>query len=158
MSLDPLFSPLQMGSLILPNRLVMPPMTTNLAGPDGSVTDRLVDFCATRARGGVGTIIVELSIVSVEGKRLPNNVGIWDDGQMEGLVRLAGAIREAGAVAVIQIGHGGRDSNSLYSGQRPVAPSDLQSLFRGTTLEIERPAQLDRDGISRLGIPRQDRY
>ncbi len=147
-----LFSPLSVGPLRLPNRLVMPPMTTNLAGGDGAVNDDLVEFYATRARGGVGLIIVELTIVSVEGKRLPHNIGVWSDDQVAGLTRLAGAIKEAGAKAVLQIGHGGRESNSEYSGRQPVAPSDVPSLFRGTTTAVERPVQLDRDGINRLEL------
>jgi len=150
MAFDLLFSPIKLGPLRLPNRLVMPAMTTNLAGDDGSITNRLIDFYTARARGGVGMVVVELSIVSVEGKRLPCNIGIWDDKYIEGLSRLAWAIRKAGAVAAIQIGHGGRESNSSYTGCRPVAPTDLPSIFRGTTSEMERPLELDLSGIKRL--------
>jgi 2,4-dienoyl-CoA reductase-like NADH-dependent reductase (Old Yellow Enzyme family) len=150
MAFNLLFSPLKIGSLTLPNRLVMPPMTTNLAGEDGKFSDPLIDFYAVRAQGGVGMIVVELSIVSIEGKRLPYNVGIWDDGHVEGLSRLAKAIKEAGSIAAIQIGHGGRESNSAFTGRTPVAPSALPSIFRGTTAEVEKPIELDLAGIDRL--------
>lgn len=150
MAFDLLFSPIKMGSLTLPNRLVMPAMTTNLAGEDGSINDRLIDFYATRAQGGVGMVEVELSIVSIEGKRLPYNIGIWHDGQIEGLAKLARAIREAGAVAAIQIGHGGRESISSITGYTPVAPSDLPSIFRGIPSDLEKPLALDLAGIKRL--------
>ena len=150
MAFNLLFSPIKIGSITVPNRMVMPPMTTNLAGEDGLINNRLIDFYATRARGGVGMVVVELSIVSIEGKRLPFNIGIWHDGQIEGLAGLARAIREAGAIAAIQIGHGGRESNSSYTGCRPVAPSALPSIFRGTTSDLEKPLELDLDGIKRL--------
>jgi 2,4-dienoyl-CoA reductase-like NADH-dependent reductase (Old Yellow Enzyme family)/thioredoxin reductase len=125
-------------------------MVTNLAQKDGAITERMIEFFATRARGGVGMCIAEYTVVSEEGKRMPNNVGIWDDRFIEGLSRLASAIRETGAVAGIQIGHGGRESNSSYSGYKPVAPTDLASIYRGTTSEIEKPLVLDVAGIKRL--------
>lgn len=145
-----LFSQAKMGPLSLSNRLVMPPMTTNLAGQDGMVTDRLINYYAARASGGVGMIIVELAIISRDGKRLPNNVGVWSDEHIPGLSRLAQAIRTHGVTATLQIGHGGRESNSIYTGLPPVSPSDLPSLFRGTTTDMERPVQLDQGGIRRL--------
>lgn len=58
MALDLLFSPIKLGWLRLPNRLVMPAMTTNLAGDDGSITNRLIDFYTARARGRVGMVVV----------------------------------------------------------------------------------------------------
>lgn len=150
MPFDALFSSIKLGPLTLPNRLVMPPMTTNLAREDGSIGDRAIDFYVARAQGGVGMVVVELSVVSIEGKRLPYNIGIWHDEQIQGLARLARVIRDAGAVAAIQIGHGGRESNSTYTGCRPVAPTALPSVYRGTTSEVEIPLELDLDGIKRL--------
>ena len=54
-----LFQPGKIGKLELKNRIVMPPTVTNYANIDGTVTERLIDFYAERAKGGVGLIIVE---------------------------------------------------------------------------------------------------
>ncbi|MFC1943398.1 hypothetical protein ACFLWO_02315 [Chloroflexota bacterium] len=59
-----LFEPINIKGLLLKNRLVMPPMFTNMATEDGEVTDRHIRHYTTRARGGVGLIIIEHSYVS----------------------------------------------------------------------------------------------
>ena len=59
MAFDLLFSPVKLGSLTIPNRLVMPSMTSNFAGEDGSITQRLIDFYTARGQGGVGMVVVE---------------------------------------------------------------------------------------------------
>ena len=56
MSYKTLFSTLKIGLVVLPNRLVMPAITTNLAANDGVVTDGLIDFYSARAAGGVGMV------------------------------------------------------------------------------------------------------
>jgi 2,4-dienoyl-CoA reductase-like NADH-dependent reductase (Old Yellow Enzyme family) len=55
-SLNMLFSPFSIGSMAVQNRIVMPPMATNYATPEGSVTERQVAYYVERARGGVGYI------------------------------------------------------------------------------------------------------
>ena len=52
-----LLEPIRIGSVELRNRIVMPGMGTNLANPDGTVSDRLRNYYEERARGGVGLII-----------------------------------------------------------------------------------------------------
>ena len=60
-----LFSPIKIKSLDLANRVVMPPMGTNLGNPDGTVSEANLAFMKRRARGGVGLIITEITLVSV---------------------------------------------------------------------------------------------
>lgn len=151
MGFDHLFSPVRVGAVTVPNRLVMPAMVTNLAMKDeGLVTERMIEYYATRARGGLGMLVTEYSVVSEEGKRMPNNIAIWDNRFIEGLSKLASVIRETGCIAAIQIGHGGRECSSAITGYKPVAPTDLPSIYRGTTSEIEKPVELDLVGIERL--------
>ncbi|MCX6007870.1 MAG: hypothetical protein NTZ34_11525, partial [Chloroflexi bacterium] len=54
-----LFTPFKIKNLELKNRIVMPPMTSNLADPDGNVTENMINYYAARARGGAGYIVVE---------------------------------------------------------------------------------------------------
>jgi len=102
-----LFEPWKLGLLTVRNRIVMPPMVVGYAGPKGEVTEQLVAYYEARARGGVGMIIVEASYISPEGKLVEGELGIYDDSLIPGLAHLADAIKTHGAVAAIQIAHGG---------------------------------------------------
>jgi 2,4-dienoyl-CoA reductase-like NADH-dependent reductase (Old Yellow Enzyme family) len=47
-----LFTPVKIGSMEVPNRFVVPPMDTNLANVDGTVSEEFTDYWEARARGG----------------------------------------------------------------------------------------------------------
>jgi 2,4-dienoyl-CoA reductase-like NADH-dependent reductase (Old Yellow Enzyme family)/thioredoxin reductase len=122
-----LFEPGRIGSMELKNRLVMPPMATNYALKDGSVTQRQIDYYAERAKGGVGLVIVEISCVdSPVGKGAVKQICIDDDRFIPDLSKLAEAVKRHGAKAAIQIHHAGRQTSSKLTGHQPVAPSPIQ--------------------------------
>ncbi len=98
---------MKFGSVTARNRVVMAPMVTNFASPDDEVTDRQVAFYAERARGGLGTIVVESSPVRRDVRISARQIGSYDDGFISGLARLAHAIQSEGAVALLQLVHGG---------------------------------------------------
>ena len=102
-----LFEPLHFGSVSARNRVIMAPMVTNFASPDDEVTDRQVAFYAERARGGVGTIVVEASHIRADVRISSRQIGCYDDRFIRGLGRLAGAIKSEGAIALLQLCHGG---------------------------------------------------
>ena len=110
------------GGLELKNRIVMPPMNTELAALDGSVTDELVEHYVARAPP-LGMVIVEHSYVRLDGKLSPRQPGIHVDGNLEGFSRLAKAIRETGTPACIQINHAGVKCDAKVTGSTPVGPS-----------------------------------
>ncbi len=117
-----LFDKIHIGNLLLENRIVMPPLETNLANEDGSVSQRTIDYYARRAQGGPGLIVVECTSVDpVYFHR--HQLNISDDMFIEGLARLARAIQQHGVKAAIQIQHPGRQL-ALPSVQS-VAPSPL---------------------------------
>lgn len=98
--------PLEMRRLRLRNRLVMAPMATCLA--EGSSPSKAqIDWYALRAASGIGLVIVEAAAIERSAAILPRNLGIWEDAQVEGLARLAAAIRSGGARSAIQLVHGG---------------------------------------------------
>lgn len=140
-----IFSEGKIGSLTLKNRIVMPPMGTNLAGPEGEVTDQLVAYYEERAKGGTGLIIVEFTCIDYEyGKGFTRQLRMDDDRFIPGMHRLANAIQKYGAKAFVQIHHAGRQSNSeLINGKQIVAPSSVASAAVGqvprelTTSEIK---------------------
>ena len=131
-----LFSPLTLHTMTLKNRVVMPPMCTDYATIGGAVTDRLIEYYATRARGGVGLIDVEFSYVHPAGKVFDHMLGIYDDKLIPGLKRLSDSVHQGGAKIIIQIAHGGRRVHSDITGTTPVAPSPIPRLNGETPKEL----------------------
>ncbi|MDQ1336860.1 MAG: hypothetical protein QG552_3810 [Thermodesulfobacteriota bacterium] len=92
--------------LRLRNRIALPPLTTNYGSLEGYVTDAVVQFYADRSRD-VGLVIVEATAVQPDGRIVPGSLGLWEDGQIAGMGRLAAAIKGEGAAAVVQLNHAG---------------------------------------------------
>ncbi|MGB9858626.1 MAG: NADH:flavin oxidoreductase, partial [Moorellaceae bacterium] len=140
-----LSGPIKIGRLELKNRMVMPPMVTNYAYTDGSVTPRLIAYHTERAKGGVGLIIVEATYVHPSGKGFKNQLGIYSDRLLPGLRRLVDAVHAQGAKIAIQLYHGGRQTTSAVTGQPIVAPSALPCATIG-----EVPKELTKEEIASL--------
>ena len=100
-----LFEAIKVNQLLLKNRLVMLPMSNELHDSRGEVTPRMVDFYRERAKGGVGLIIIELTLVS--GDHKASHLNISSDDYISGLNELAEAIQAYGTRAFIQLGHRG---------------------------------------------------
>lgn len=121
MPFEKLFEPFYIAKTLVPNRIVMPPMVVGYADPHGEVTEQLLAYYEARARGGVGLIIVEASYVREDGKLVEGELGIYDDSLIPGLARLADIIKVNGAVAAIQIAHGGIQAKV----DEPLGPSRI---------------------------------
>ena len=102
-----LLESIKISKLEVKNRIIMPSMFTGFASEDGQVTERMIKYYEERAKGGVGLIIVEGSIVERRGKVLLHQPLIDNDRLIPGLRKLAGAIKKNGARAAIQLHHGG---------------------------------------------------
>jgi len=74
-----LFSPLKIKTMELSNRVVMPPMGTNLGNADGTVSEANLAYLKRRARGGPGLIITEISAVHPSGVAINSELGAYDD-------------------------------------------------------------------------------
>jgi 2,4-dienoyl-CoA reductase-like NADH-dependent reductase (Old Yellow Enzyme family)/thioredoxin reductase len=117
-----LFSPGRIGTLELKNRLVYPPMGTNVC-VGGEATDRFLAYHEARAKGGVGLDIVEnANVDTVGGAGLPFGLNIDDDKYIPGLRKLAQTIKKNGAKACLQIYHG---AIWVTGEQRPVIGTEL---------------------------------
>ncbi|WP_284035668.1 NADH:flavin oxidoreductase [Neobacillus sp. 114] len=105
MNLNKVFEPINIGKVVVPNRIVLAPMDTNLASDDGFVTEKLIEHYRKRASGGIGLITVEITSINPMREMKPtNNLSAFDDKFVPGLFKLARAIREEGAVASLQLG------------------------------------------------------
>ena len=135
-----IWQPIQVGSMILRNRMVMPPMSTRLSNTDGSVSPRLLNYYETRAKGGVGAIIVEYSYVDEEAsKAAVCQLGVYSDNLLPGLSELAEVIKLHGAKALMQLCHGGGQSPSSLIKRAPLAPSAIP----GKSGEFPRKMTID---------------
>ena len=102
-----LFEPLTLRSVTLRNRIVLSPMA-QYSAEDGMANDWHFVHYASRAAGGLGAVVVEVTAVSPQGRICPGELGLWKDEQVAPLARLAALVAAQGAVAGIQIGHAGR--------------------------------------------------
>jgi 2,4-dienoyl-CoA reductase-like NADH-dependent reductase (Old Yellow Enzyme family) len=123
-----LFSPLTLRDLTLRNRIGMSPMCMYSAGVDGRATDWHLAHYVCRAVGGAGLLITEATAVEARGRISTEDLGLWDDAQIEPLARIVRLAQAQGAAMAVQLAHAGRKAWSPARGQGPepaVAPSDL---------------------------------
>ena len=120
-----LFEPFTLKDVTLRNRIAVPPMCQYSAN-DGLINDWHRVHLAGLARGGAGLVIVEATGVSPEGRITPGCTGLWNDEQAQAFVPVVEAIKAAGAVPGIQIGHAGRkaSSNRPWEGDDHIAVDD----------------------------------
>jgi len=129
-----LFTPIQLGSLQLPNRMVMAPMTRNRA-PENKPTPLTVEYY--RQRSTAGLIVTEGAQVSEQGIGYPATPGIHTSDQVAAWRRVTAAVHEAGGHIFVQLWHCGRISHPDYhGGALPVAPSAIRPAGQAVTDEI----------------------
>ncbi len=125
MSADLLFTPLTFAhGPAMKNRLMLAPLTNTQSHPDGRLSDEEFRWLTMRAEGGFGLTMTCAAHVQRIGQGFPGQLGIWSDDHLEGLTRLAAAIKANGSVAVVQLHHAGNRSPAELIGEAPVCPSD----------------------------------
>jgi len=134
-----LFDPLQIGSLRLPNRIVMAPLTRLRAADPVHVPNALMAEYYTQ-RASAGLLISEGVPVSPDGVGYQNVPGLWTDEQVSGWKQVTDAVHRAGGRIVAQLWHVGRVSDpSLLNGRTPVAPSAIAPSGNVSLLRPQRP-------------------
>jgi N-ethylmaleimide reductase len=133
-----LFEPLQLGSLILPNRIIMAPLTRMRAGERSVPTALNATYYAQRASAGL--IIAEGTAVSEQAQGYPDAPGVYTREQIEGWKAVTSAVHSAGGRIFLQIAHNGRNSHSslMPDGGSPVAPSAIASNLPGFTRNFQQ--------------------
>jgi len=124
-----LFDPIQLKDVPLKNRIVMASMGTNLADPEGFVTDEMVAYYVERAKGGVGLIMTELVTVDFPlGNGIERQLSIDDDKYIPGLKRLTDQIHRHGSKVFIQLNHAGNRAKPQFTRMlTPVSASNIPS-------------------------------
>jgi 2,4-dienoyl-CoA reductase-like NADH-dependent reductase (Old Yellow Enzyme family) len=107
-----LFSSWQLGSLTLPNRIVIAPMC-QYSAQEGTPGDWHMIHLGHLALSGAGLMIVEATAVSPEGRISPQDLGLYSDANEAALARTVAAIRACSPIALaIQLSHAGRKASS----------------------------------------------
>lgn len=132
-----LMTPLDLGELTIPNRIVMAPLTRARSGDDRVPTDLMAEYYTQRA--GAGLIISEATSVSPQGVGYHGTPGIWNDEQVAGWRKITEAVHAIGGSIVLQLWHVGRISDpELLDGELPVAPSAIAPVGRVKRLRPRR--------------------
>ncbi len=149
MTFAPLFEPLPLGPATARNRIVHAPMSVCYGDEAGYVTRPQVEHYARRARGGAGTVITENFAVSTSGRQMPKQTVVSSADHLPGLAELAGAIKAAGALAMVQLVHAGRYAGpwDVYHEARRLAPSAVP--FELTPGRIVTPQEITHEEIAR---------
>ncbi len=153
-----LFEPLQLGTLTLPNRIIIAPMCQYSAA-GGCATDWHMIHLGHMALSGAGLLIIEATAVSPQGRITPGDLGLYNDENEAALARVLGAVRRYSPISVaMQISHAGRKAScrvpweggaqipsSAPAGWRTEGPSDVPH-----NPGDEPPIPLDRAGMDRV--------
>ncbi len=125
MNIPNLFTPILLGALAAPNRIVMAPLTRMRAGPGRVPTALMAEYYAQRAAAGL--IVSEATAISQQGTGCPNTPGIYTDDQIAGWQIVTEAVHRAGGRIFLQLWHMGRISHPSFQadGGAPVAPSPI---------------------------------
>ncbi len=118
-----LFAPMQVGTLTFRNRLLSGPNMMCALNPDGSPTDYMVGYYEEKAKGGVAQVTVGDTPVEERGFTTPRHP-ILSQKTVQKWSEVARAITQHGAVASIELNHGGRISNTAVTGFQTVGPID----------------------------------
>ena len=107
----------------LKNRFMLAPLTNSQSHADGVLSDEEFHWLTMRAKGGFGLTMTCAAHVQAIGQGFPGQLGIFDNKHIEGLERLADAIKQEGSVSICQLHHAGMRSPEDLIKQTPVCPS-----------------------------------
>ncbi len=121
-----LISPLTLRGVTLPNRTVVSPMSQYLSR-EGYANDYHLVHLGRFALGGAGLVFTEATAVEARGRRTPGDLGLWEDGQLDQMERIAAFIQEQGSIAGIQLAHAGRKASERrpWDGETPLDGEDV---------------------------------
>ncbi len=139
-----IFEPLTVGSLHLPNRIIMAPLTRARATADTfTPVPMMAEYYSQRATAGL--IISEATVVDRMGIGYAATPGIWSAEQVEGWKGVTKAVHDSGGRIMLQLWHVGRISDpSLLDGNPPVSASALAAGGYVSLLRPERPYPVPR--------------
>jgi N-ethylmaleimide reductase len=146
-----LFESIQLGPLVLANRVFMAPLTRNRAHADGVPGELSASYYSQRSSAGL--IVTEATQISPMGKGYINTPGIHSRDQVRAWSQIVEAVHNSGGRIFLQLWHVGRISHSslLPNNAQPVAPSAIransQTLIAAGLAGASEPVALTASGI-----------
>jgi 2,4-dienoyl-CoA reductase-like NADH-dependent reductase (Old Yellow Enzyme family) len=120
------------------NRVVLAAMTNSQSNADGTIGEAELEWLRVRSRGGFGIVTTCAAHVDPRGQGWPGELGVWSDAHIFGLRRLALALHADGALALVQIFHGGIRADASVTGQVPIGPVAIEGhSVAATSVEVE---------------------
>ena len=144
-----LFSKLRLGPVELRSRIVLSPMTTGFGFAEGVPDETFTAYFRARSRA-VGMVVVAFGAVAPEGRVEEQLPWMWREDIAEHLRPLVAAVHAEGALACLQLGHGGRQVSPVVTGLTPVAPSPVPPPVHVKEPPHELSARRDRGDRGRL--------
>ncbi len=134
-----LLTPVRMGELTLPNRMVMAPLTRTRATPGDHVPTALqAEYYAQRATAGL--IVTEAIAISPDGFGWAGTPGLWSREQVRGWRTVTDAVHAAGGRIIAQLWHTGAIAHpDVRGGESPLSASDVNVLFESVTPTGRKP-------------------
>ena len=148
----PMFAPLRLREMWLPNRVVVSPMA-QYSAVDGVPGDWHLVHYGARALGGAGLVFVEMTCVSPEGRITPGCTGLWNDTQAQAFARIADFVHaNTDSKLCMQLGHAGRKGSTQVGWERADWPLDEAGGQRNWPLLSPSPLPY-REGVNQ--VPRE---
>ena len=143
-----LFSPLDFKrGPSMKNRFMLAPLTNLQSHDDGVLSDEEFNWLTMRAKGGFGLTMTCAAHVQRIGQGFPGQLGVFNNNHVEGLTRLAKAIKGQDSIAICQLHHAGMRSPEDLIGEKPVCPS-YNEKTGARSLSYEEVVQLRDDFIT----------
>jgi N-ethylmaleimide reductase len=141
---QPLFTPVQMGKLQLPNRIVMAPLTRmRAANPGHAPTELHAEYYAQRASAGL--IIGECTEISPDAYGWADTPGLWSAEQVRGWRAVTEAVHQKGGLMYAQLWHTGAISHpDFFNGALPMSASDVNPEQESVTPSGQKPTVVPR--------------
>jgi 2,4-dienoyl-CoA reductase-like NADH-dependent reductase (Old Yellow Enzyme family) len=151
-----LFQPLTLRGVTFRNRIGVSPMC-QYSCTDGLADDWHLVHLGSRAVGGAGLVMTEATAVEARGRISPQDLGLWNDAQIEPLARVTRFLRTHGAASGIQLAHAGRKASTARpwdGGQSVAAPLGWSPIVAPSALAFDAgyqvPAALEAREIAAL--------
>ncbi|ENH95533.1 NADH:flavin oxidoreductase [Gracilibacillus halophilus YIM-C55.5] len=161
-----LYTPVDIEDLSLKNRVVMPPMCQySVRKEDGTPNDWHYTHYVSRAVGGAGLVIMEMTNVEPDGRISNNCLGFWSDEQIPAYQKIVDAVHQQGAKIGIQIAHAGRKAedadtpvsssairfNEKYKTPRALTTDEVKQMIEKFRLSVRRAVRAGFDTIELHG-------
>ncbi len=156
-----LFEPIRLGRLLIPNRITMPPMHTNLGGMDDGISADGVDFYVARARGGFGLLgvgVIDAYFVRDAGS--PHEFFLENATHVRNYSRMVKQIKKYGSVPYAQIGirrvwpvrHLHREKGVDRPSLAEVPAAQIEEMIQAVVETSRRAADAGFEAIDIIGV------